>query len=357
MEFDRRSMLAAIVLTTSACGRASGETGEKRQTSRNDPQSSQDWQAFSAAYLRPDGRIVDNGNGGISHSEGQGYAMLLAEAAADRAAFDRIWRWTEKTLARSDVALYSWRYAPGQAVPVADPNNATDGDILVAWALMRAHERWRQPTYIARAREITQAIRTRLIRQHAGRSLLLPALTGFVLPDRTTVNPSYYIWPAIDLFRRMDPSDAWEALARDGERLALDARFGPSRLPCDWIDIMASGIVLPAADKPPRFGFDAIRMPLYQVAGDRPALAADVIGYWSRLIQSKAPIPAWIDVVSGERAPYALSSGGNAIVARLLGSGDMFRAGLPALGGDYYSDVLILLSRSLLNGRTGQQGG
>ena len=50
------------------------------------------WPAFKARYMAPEGRIVDTGNGGISHSEGQGYGMLLAEAAGDRAAFDRLWR-------------------------------------------------------------------------------------------------------------------------------------------------------------------------------------------------------------------------------------------------------------------------
>ncbi|GGI74085.1 endoglucanase [Polymorphobacter multimanifer] len=354
MEFDRRSLLAAIVLTTSACARANGETDEQRETSRKSLSSASDWQAFSAVYLRPDGRIVDNGNGAISHSEGQGYGMLLAEAAADRAAFDSMWGWTEKTLARSDVALYSWRYSPGEAVPVSDPNNATDGDILIAWALLRAHARWRQPEHMARAREIATTIRTKLIHRQAGRSLLLPALTGFVRPDRTTINPCYYIWPAIDLFRRIDPSDAWEALARDGERLARDARFGPSRLPCDWVDVTATGVVLPAADKPPRFGFDAIRIPLYQLAGNRRSLATEVVSYWRQLIERKTMIPAWIDVVSGERAPYALSPGGTAMVGHLLHASDMVPASLPVLGSDYYSDVLTLLSRLLLPGKTGR---
>ena len=39
-----------------------------------------DWRIFKQRFLAADGRIVDDGNGGISHSEGQGYGMVLAEA-------------------------------------------------------------------------------------------------------------------------------------------------------------------------------------------------------------------------------------------------------------------------------------
>jgi endoglucanase len=42
--------------------------------------------------------------------------------------------WTERTLLRGDVALFAWRYDPRAPNPVADTNNASDGDMLIAWA-------------------------------------------------------------------------------------------------------------------------------------------------------------------------------------------------------------------------------
>ncbi|WP_439533737.1 glycosyl hydrolase family 8 [Polymorphobacter sp.] len=346
MAFDRRRLLIATALLTtsiSACAKGAPAKPDDRSASVVG-----DWASFRALYLRPDGRIVDTGNNGISHSEGQGYGMILAEAAGDRTAFDSMLAWTEEQLLRPDVSLFAWRYVPDVPNPVEDPNNATDGDMLIAWALMRASVRWQQPAHMKRAKEILAAIRARLIHVQAGRSLLLPALTGFVHPDRVTINLSYYIWSALDHFRKHDPSEAWNSLIRDGERLTRDARFGPSRLPTDWIDVTAKGIVLPAADKPPRFGFDAIRMPLYQLAGDRRSLASDIATYWRRLASRGATIPAWIDVITGEQAPYGLSAGGTAIVTRLLGNGAMPPTSPPAiLGSDYYSDVLTLLSRTL----------
>ncbi len=44
----------------------------------------QAWAAYREKFLAPDGRIVDTGNGDISHSEGQGYGLLLSVAADDR---------------------------------------------------------------------------------------------------------------------------------------------------------------------------------------------------------------------------------------------------------------------------------
>ena len=37
-----------------------------------------DWAAYRDRFVLADGRVVDDGNGGISHSEGQGYGLLLA---------------------------------------------------------------------------------------------------------------------------------------------------------------------------------------------------------------------------------------------------------------------------------------
>ncbi len=38
------------------------------------------WSEFRTRFLTADGRVVDTGNQGVSHSEGQGYGLLLAAA-------------------------------------------------------------------------------------------------------------------------------------------------------------------------------------------------------------------------------------------------------------------------------------
>ena len=52
-------------------------------------------------FVTEDGRVLDTGNKEVSHTEGQGWAMLFAEAADDRASFAKIWQWTRDNLQRA----------------------------------------------------------------------------------------------------------------------------------------------------------------------------------------------------------------------------------------------------------------
>ncbi|ALN74812.1 hypothetical protein M673_18990 (plasmid) [Aureimonas sp. AU20] len=48
------------------------------------------WELYRSRFVSAEGRVVDNDNGSISHSEGQGYGMPLTVAARDRANFDKL---------------------------------------------------------------------------------------------------------------------------------------------------------------------------------------------------------------------------------------------------------------------------
>ncbi|WOK35985.1 glycosyl hydrolase family 8 [Sphingomonas sp. C3-2] len=330
MVFERRTFLLAGVAFMAGCARAS----------QGKPRGVSVWNDFKARFILPEGRVVDSGNSAISHSEGQGYGLLLAEAVGDRQSFDRLLKWTEANLARPHEALFSWRYEPGKGV--TDPNNATDGDILIAWALMRAGARWRQPAYTRRAAEIRRDIRRHLVHEQGKRQILLPGLVGFEHADRVTINLSYYVWPALDAFRKADGADQWGKLITDGEQLLIDGRAGPLALPTDWSDIDAEGRVTPARERPARFGFDAIRIPLYLSLGRRQQGADTITRFWRGYADRKAPIPAWVDVQTGETAPYAISEGGCAVVQRVLADGAV---ACPQNGAmDYYSTVLKALA-------------
>lgn len=116
-----------------------------------------DWECFRERFIAPEGRVVDSGNQGISHSEGQGVGMLAAAQFNDRVTFDRLSSWTRRTLRRSSDHLHSWRYRPEAEIPVDDPNNATDGDLLIAFALLRGADRWDDPTLRAEGRTRSRA--------------------------------------------------------------------------------------------------------------------------------------------------------------------------------------------------------
>lgn len=303
------------------------------------------WDDFKTRFLAPDGRIVDTGNGGISHSEGQGYAMLAAVMAGDRAAFDMIWTWTRTNMRRKDDVLFAWRYQPGQDNPVADQNNATDGDIFIAWALMRGAALWGVPAYDAAAAEIRKALRDKLVVRQGDRWLLMPGLTGFSRSDQgqtdRIVNLSYLVLPAFLDFAAAAPGEDWDRLHADSLTLLLDARFGRHGLPPDWLLVTADGRLAPAAGWPPRFGYDALRVPLLLAWGRAPAAQFDaLLRYFSNFPVDR--IPAWTDLATGASSEYAGRRSLQGIAGLVTGQRNVQHE-TPAADDDYYTAIVGLL--------------
>jgi endoglucanase len=133
---------------------------------------------FRSRFVAADGRVVDNGNGGISHSEGQDWGMLFAVAFNDRATFESIQAWTARTLRRPGDALHAWRYQPNSKPPVDDTNDATDGDLFIAAAQARAGHRWGVAQHLQAAAAIARDILKLLVRQVARAHCCCPAPTA-----------------------------------------------------------------------------------------------------------------------------------------------------------------------------------
>jgi endoglucanase len=307
-----------------------------------------EWAKYRDRFVTADGRVLDTGNKEVSHTEGQGWAMLFAEAAGDRASFAKLWQWTRDNLQRRDNALFSWRFDPADGnTPVADPNDASDGDILIAWALIRAGNRWGEPEYKEVAQRVLADIRRRLLVNTPGRLVLLPGEAGFKSKDGPTiVNPSYYVYPALKEFAKVQPSPQWQRLRRDGLGLLAEARFGRWGLTPDWIDVDKKGGVQPATKFPPRFGFDAVRVPLYLIWGGdaTPERLASYLDFWNEY--GRKPAPAWTDVKDNSVAPYAGSTGFQAITQLARGLGQTDPPPLPTIADndDYYAASLTLLA-------------
>ncbi|WP_028534137.1 glycosyl hydrolase family 8 [Paludibacterium yongneupense] len=222
------------------------------------------WPVFARNFIDPQGRVIDTANQGVSHSEGQGYGMLLAETNADRAAFDRLWHWTRVELGVRGDALFAWKWTPENGGHVADRNNASDGDLLIAWALARAGQRWGEESYTVAARAILHDLRLKMIASSNWGPLLMPGEFGFEHDGRRVVNLSYWIFPAFDLAARIDPDPVWAGLKDSGLKLLARARFGRWGLPPDWLAIdEASGSMSVATEMGRGYGYNAIRIPLY----------------------------------------------------------------------------------------------
>jgi endoglucanase len=223
------------------------------------------WQMYMSRFLTSEGRLTDDANGGVSHSEGQGYAMLLATRAEDHAAFDRVWKWTKTNLMVRADGLAAWRHDPRHTPHVADLNNATDGDLLIAWALAEAADRWQETTYLESARRIADAILKYLIVPSPWGPVLMPGAKGFGPSEREDgpiINLAYWVFPAIDRLKSLRRGASWDGIGESGLALIDRARFGPARLPSNWISL-AGGTLAPAKGFASVFGYDAVRIPLY----------------------------------------------------------------------------------------------
>jgi endo-1,4-beta-D-glucanase Y len=307
------------------------------------------WQDFRARFMLPEGRIVDTGNQGVSHSEGQGWALLCAERCGDRASFELLLAWTRGLLRRPGDHLHAWRHVPGAAQTVSDRNNATDGDVFIAAALLLAARRWDEPAYAAAGTAIARDVLRLLLRRAGGRTVLLPGAGGFEEQEHVVLNLSYYAFPALRLLAQAVPDPAWLRLVADGMGLLRGAGFGRWELPPDWLTLWrADGVASLPARWPPRFSYDAIRVPLYLAwAGLAEEVPVQrVLRFWAD--RTHPYLPAWADLETDRIAPYP-ASGGVAVLRQWLQSrtgGGAFRIESVRLTrqDDYYGAMIKILT-------------
>ncbi|MCS7214604.1 MAG: glycosyl hydrolase family 8 [Thermodesulfovibrio sp.] len=225
------------------------------------------WANYKKTFLSEDGRIIDFQNNSITHSEGQGYGMLLSLLFDDKQTFDKIWSWTKNNLmVRKMDKLFAWSWGlhPSGKWRVLDYNNATDGDTLIAYSLCLAGEKWKIDGYINEARNIISDLRELLIIKRDDSHFLLPGYYGFYKEDSLIINPSYYILPAYKVFAKYDDRSFWGKFYSDSIRLLKNLNFGPYKLPSDWIVLKDKNIYI-FSEKKDTFGIEAIRIPIYAI--------------------------------------------------------------------------------------------
>lgn len=233
------------------------------------------WQAWRRAHLDFSGRVIDGLQNRASHSEGQGYGMVLAAEFGDEDAFRRMVAWTEANLAIRMDNLLAWRWRPDLPERVTDLNNASDGDLFYAWALLRGADRFGD----ARWRDRAAGIAADLVRKclmarpdRPDRLILLPAEHGFVSGGQAVVNPSYMMPRAL---REVAAATGQGGLAQAAEAgLEMMREIAATRLVPDWVRIDATGLS-EARGFSSDAGYEAIRVPLFLAWSgeiDHPAL-------------------------------------------------------------------------------------
>ncbi|MCC5969272.1 MAG: glycosyl hydrolase family 5 [Pararhodobacter sp.] len=273
------------------------------------------WQAWRSAHLDFSGRVIDAPQRLASHSEGQGYGMVLASEFGDADAFRRMDDWTQANLAIRPDALLAWRWLPDIPQRVPDLNNASDGDLFYAWALLRGAERFNRPELRARATEIASDLVRKCVAarpDRPGTPVLLPAEQGFITREGIIFNPSYIMPLALRELASATGESRLEQVAQSGLDLMADLSRGG--LVPDWLEITASG-PRPAADFSFDTGYEALRVPLFLVWSGEAAHPA-----LREMTAAMAQVPAGqaatvIDSRSGEVLEMSTHQGYRAVAA------------------------------------------
>ncbi|NIX78296.1 glycosyl hydrolase family 8 [Microvirga terricola] len=345
----------ALALGATSPAAPSGPTLSAKPLQMAGTISTADWEAYRSRFIDDSGRVIDNANGNISHSEGQGYGLLLAFAAGDRRTFEKIWTFTLTELLIRDDGLVAWKWDPSARPRVSDRNNASDGDILVAYALAKAGAAWKDTRYTAAARKMARAIGKNNFARHNNAPLLLPATTGFGAddrPDGPVVNLSYWIFEAFPVLAPLAPEYDWSGVWKEGVSLLYQATSGRARLPADWVSVRTKLQTQPADGFPPEFGYNSLRISLYLLRAGMTDLE------WLRTLNQRWSTSqegvAVVNVVTGQPRER-LTDQGYAVLSAMLACAldgkplpGMLKMFEPKL---YYPSTLYLLSMSLISER------
>lgn len=310
------------------------------------------WATYLRTSVRRSGRVVDAKGGGVTTSEGQAYALLRAVWADDPTAFSRIHRWTLRHLQAGDpTRLPAWKY--GRAVlfrRVLDDSPASDADLLMAWALQLAGERWDRPDYTEHARKLTHTTWVSNVVEVGGRRLVLPGpWARDTVPLR--LNPSYFVPFAMRDLRHLDPGHDWTAVIDDGYALLAEAAPDGTLLP-DWLYVdPTTGRPVPAPEPVHALhGFEAMRIPwtlAAEVAWSADARAEALLAPYSAW-QDRWRTHGWVPAIAHADGTPAVDYGHLALTGALLpawgitdpaAAADLYASDVaPSLGPDGWGD-------------------
>lgn len=307
---------------------------------------------FLDDYLGADGRVSRTDQGGDTVSEGQAYAMLLAVGLRDETRFRSAWGWTAANMQRAD-GLLSWRWQHGRVV---DGGAASDADLVAAWALGLAGERFRDPTLSSAATRIGRAvIASESVAVQDGRMLV----AGPWATTSEVVNPSYLVLGAMSQLWWLNSDPTWSTVAASARRVLDTQTRDAPHLPSDWSTI--DGVAAPAPNgTTARFSYDAGRV-LVQLAMDCDptgrALAARAWPFFASIdpdhiaaaySTSGGPMGSPrhpITLVAAAASAHA--AGDRASASRLLDTARDLDGRIPT----YYGSAWIAISRMVLDTR------
>jgi len=221
-----------------------------------------DWDTYKSRFIQNDGRVIDRINKNITHSEAIGYTLYFAYKFKDNKTFDKVHNWYRNNLDKNQYGLVNWKWGENSYHQwgILSHNNATDGDLWIAYALLLMSQTRKDKQLRSEALSLIEAIKKHLVIPYGEKMFLLPGKEGFIQKENILLNLSYYRFDILEAFSKVDKNGPWKLLKKDGEWLLNQAVFTSLKLHADWISINKNLIIKPAKNK--MFGYDAIRIPL-----------------------------------------------------------------------------------------------
>ena len=342
--------LAVAAALSAACSGPARDAQPSALDASSRPSDAPDERARAAArafldqYVEPDGRVVRHDQGGDTVSEGQSYALLLADVVDDGELADRVAAWTREHLRRPD-GLFS--YLAGADGRVRDEQAASDGDVVIAWALARDGD---VPTELVRSVLASEVVRRD--------DLTLLAAGPWATGEPATLNPSYWVQPAYVALAEETGDPAWQALAGDVREAVLDVTDGGRLLPPDWA--RADGTTLSSSPAPSgavaevRYSLDAQRTVVWLATSCSEQDRALAARWWPVLRRSPAALALSPDgqvLDSGSHPLPLVASAAAADAAGDVGERDRLLDEAAAQDGrrpTYYGSAWVALGRALL---------
>lgn len=220
------------------------------------------------------GYVLDGS--GHGNSETQSYMLLQAYVANDKETFDKVWQWTKGNIQRPDDALFSWDFTVKNGVAkIMDANPATDADEDIAYALIKAGERWSDENYIQEARKIIKGIWDKEVVEYNHRFYVV-AGNWANTHNEIKLNPSYFSPFTYKTFAQYDPEHDWNKVVYDGYEILDEVsqhNFDKGLrvyLPPNWIAVnKKTGKFIPFEGKKEsyNYSYDAFRT-FWRVAMD-----------------------------------------------------------------------------------------
>ena len=341
--------VACCALATTVALARTSDTGSDSGSSTS-PSPAELADTFFTNYVHADGEVVRTDQGGDVVSEGEAYALVLADLSGRTGIARSVWQWTAAHLQRPDK-LISW-HADGQG-HILDQQSAADADVLLAYGLLD-YRGANQTSMAAAGKQIATAVLTNETTTVNGR---LTLVAGPWATQSATVDPSYLMPSIFRSLATMTGDQRWQTLASTSVQQLAQLTQNGSQLPPDWARadndrLVATGA--PGTSGQPQYGMDAERSPVWltiDCSGLGRRIAA---GWWSVLHTESSAMTRSLDgtVTNSTRVPLAdvgaaaaAQAGGHRTEARSALNDSV---NLASANHTYYGDAWAALGAYLL---------